>query len=85
MVEHRKYSQYFINIPVLLPPKSHGHRSLEGVQGVTESDTTEQPNINTHIHTHTDNISTVKHSIVPYCTPLTYIILYINYTSIKKG
>ena len=52
MVEHRKYSQYFINIPVLLPPKSHGHRSLEGVQGVTESDTTEQLNINTHIHTH---------------------------------
>ena len=47
MVEHREYSQYFINIPVLLPPKSHGHRSLEGYSPGChkESDMTERLSI----------------------------------------
>ena len=56
MVEHREYSQYFINIPGLLPPKSHGRRSLEGYSPgcQKESDMTEQLSIHTHTHTHKD-------------------------------
>ena len=72
--------------PVFLPGESQGRGSLVGCRlcGRTESDTTEATQQQQQQHSNYKWSITFKNCESLYWTPVIYIILYINYTLIKK-